>query len=65
MTNELLPPSISADDWAATHPVVQALVLELLKTIKHLEAQEAELATLRAQLLELKDMVQTRWTVHT
>jgi transposase len=57
MTNELLPPSISADDWAATPPMVQALVLELLKTNKYLESQEAEMATIRAQLLDLEAQV--------
>ena len=43
MTNELLPPSISADDWATTPPVVQALVFALLETNNHLEAQLLEL----------------------
>jgi hypothetical protein len=47
MTNELLPPSISPDDWATTPPVVQALVLALLETNKHLETQ---LLDLKAQM---------------
>jgi transposase len=47
MTNELLPPSISADDWDSTPPVVRTIVLELLKTNKHLESQ---LLDLKAQV---------------
>lgn len=50
MKSELLPPSISAEDWAATPPAVQALVLSLQETNNRLQAQVDEIAALKTQL---------------
>lgn len=54
MTKEFLPPSISAEDWDATPPPVQAFVLSLQETIKQLQAQTAELASLKTRLYDLE-----------
>jgi transposase len=43
MSEEQIPPGISAEDWAATRPAVKALVLSLLETVAALQKRVAEL----------------------
>lgn len=43
MSDELIPPGISTEDWSATPPAVRELVLHLLQRIRPLEQQVAQL----------------------